>query len=81
MKEMRHGASVLNFDSKSTVEGGVEDVYGEDRATEDQLVTPWAISVARCHLLVIHIKSFCLSDLLISCLSSKIMHQNFGDLL
>lgn len=46
MKEMRHGASVLDFDSKSTVEGGVEDVYGEDRATEDQLVTPWAISVA-----------------------------------
>lgn len=48
MKEMRDGASVLDFDSKSTVEGGVEDVYGEDRATEDQLVTPWTISVARC---------------------------------
>ncbi|KDO66537.1 hypothetical protein CISIN_1g007703mg [Citrus sinensis] len=47
MKEMRDGASVLDFDSKSTVEGGVEDVYGEDRATEDQLVTPWTISVAR----------------------------------
>ncbi|KDO66536.1 hypothetical protein CISIN_1g007703mg [Citrus sinensis] len=46
MKEMRDGASVLDFDSKSTVEGGVEDVYGEDRATEDQLVTPWTISVA-----------------------------------
>ncbi|KAL0337361.1 UNVERIFIED_CONTAM: NADP-dependent malic enzyme [Sesamum calycinum] len=26
--------------------GGVEDVYGEDRATEDQLVTPWTVSVA-----------------------------------
>lgn len=46
MKEMRDGASVLDFDSKSTVGGGVEDVYGEDRATEDQLVTPWTISVA-----------------------------------
>ncbi|KAI8023957.1 hypothetical protein LOK49_LG03G01289 [Camellia lanceoleosa] len=29
-----------------TVAGGVEDMYGEDRATEDQLVTPWTISVA-----------------------------------
>jgi malate dehydrogenase (oxaloacetate-decarboxylating)(NADP+) len=27
--------------------GGVEDAYGEDRATEAQLVTPWAFSVAR----------------------------------
>jgi hypothetical protein len=27
--------------------GGVEDAYGEDRATEEQLVTPWAFSVAR----------------------------------
>jgi len=26
--------------------GGVEDAYGEDRATEEQLVTPWAFSVA-----------------------------------
>ncbi|XP_039016776.1 NADP-dependent malic enzyme-like [Hibiscus syriacus] len=26
--------------------GGVEDVYGEDYATEDQLVTPWTYSVA-----------------------------------
>ncbi|KAL9247364.1 hypothetical protein vseg_020805 [Gypsophila vaccaria] len=26
--------------------GGVEDVYGEDSATEDQIVTPWALSVA-----------------------------------
>ncbi|KAL7260031.1 hypothetical protein ACSBR1_005818 [Camellia fascicularis] len=29
-----------------TVAGGVEDMYGEDQATEDQLVTPWTISVA-----------------------------------
>lgn len=27
--------------------GGDQDVYGEDCATEDQLVTPWTISVAR----------------------------------
>ncbi|XP_030530666.1 NADP-dependent malic enzyme isoform X2 [Rhodamnia argentea] len=26
--------------------GGMGDVYGEDRATEDQLITPWAVSVA-----------------------------------
>ncbi|XP_021900080.1 NADP-dependent malic enzyme [Carica papaya] len=32
--------------SSVTVGGGVEDVYGEDRATEDQLVTPWTFSVA-----------------------------------
>ncbi|KAF5932380.1 hypothetical protein HYC85_028551 [Camellia sinensis] len=29
-----------------TVAGGVEDMYGEDRATEEQLVTPWTFSVA-----------------------------------
>jgi hypothetical protein len=27
--------------------GGVEDAYGEDRATEEQQVTPWSLSVAR----------------------------------
>ncbi|TVU35143.1 hypothetical protein EJB05_17014, partial [Eragrostis curvula] len=32
------------------VTGGVEDAYGEDRATEDQPVTPWAVCVARCPL-------------------------------
>ncbi|XP_022754980.1 NADP-dependent malic enzyme-like isoform X2 [Durio zibethinus] len=46
MKEIRGGESVLGMDPKSTVGGGVEDVYGEDRATEDQLVTPWTYSVA-----------------------------------
>ncbi|KAG2616847.1 NADP-dependent malic enzyme, chloroplastic-like [Panicum virgatum] len=29
-----------------TAGGGVEDAYGEDRATEEQLITPWAFSVA-----------------------------------
>lgn len=52
MKEMRDGASVLDLDSKSAVGGGVEDFYGEDCATEDQLITPWTISVASgCSLL------------------------------
>ncbi|XP_021275751.1 NADP-dependent malic enzyme [Herrania umbratica] len=46
MKEIRGGASVLDMDPKSTVGGGVEDVYGEDCATEDQLVTPWTYSVS-----------------------------------
>lgn len=27
--------------------GGVEDVYGEDTATEDHFITPWSVSVAR----------------------------------
>ncbi|KNA17526.1 hypothetical protein SOVF_078700 [Spinacia oleracea] len=40
-------SSVIDLNDKSTVSGGgVEDVYGEDSATEDQLVTPWALSVA-----------------------------------
>ncbi|MFS7909609.1 NADP-dependent malic enzyme [Helianthus anomalus] len=30
----------------SSVGGGVEDVYGEDSATEDQFITPWFVSVA-----------------------------------
>jgi malate dehydrogenase (oxaloacetate-decarboxylating)(NADP+) len=38
---------VLDMDPTHTVGGGVEDFYGEDCATEDQLVTPWTISVAR----------------------------------
>ncbi|RCU11507.1 hypothetical protein DVA78_18170, partial [Acinetobacter baumannii] len=36
----------VKIDPKSTVGGGVEDVYGEDTATEDQLITPWTYSVA-----------------------------------
>nr|ACL54508.1 unknown [Zea mays] len=37
---------VLDLDDAATVAGGVEDTYGEDRATEEQLVTPWTVSVA-----------------------------------
>ncbi|KAJ3693852.1 hypothetical protein LUZ60_009332 [Juncus effusus] len=33
-------------DPTSAVGGGVRDLYGEDRATEDQNVTPWTVSVA-----------------------------------
>ncbi|KAL0374400.1 UNVERIFIED_CONTAM: NADP-dependent malic enzyme [Sesamum radiatum] len=46
LKEQRGGECVLDLSPRSTVGGGVEDVYGEDRASEDQLVTPWTISVA-----------------------------------
>ena len=52
LKEMRDGASVLDMDPKSTVGGGAEDVYGEDCATEDHLVTPWTVSVARYRLVL-----------------------------
>ncbi|KAM2108058.1 hypothetical protein ACFX1Q_024956 [Malus domestica] len=40
------------FELKSTVHGGVQDVYGEDTATEDQLVTPWSVSVASGYTLI-----------------------------
>ncbi|KAK8949227.1 hypothetical protein KSP39_PZI005540 [Platanthera zijinensis] len=47
LKEIREdGASVLDLDPKTAVSGGVEDIYGEDQATAEQLVTPWTISVA-----------------------------------
>ncbi|KVH97995.1 Malic enzyme, NAD-binding [Cynara cardunculus var. scolymus] len=41
---------VVESDSKKPtavgVGGGVEDVYGEDSATEDHFITPWSVSVA-----------------------------------
>ncbi|KAL8522479.1 hypothetical protein ACS0TY_012593 [Phlomoides rotata] len=54
LKEMRDNApsssssqsQVIEKETKSTVGGGVEDVYGEDTATEDQYITPWTVSVA-----------------------------------
>lgn len=42
----KEGAFQSQVDPTLTVGGGVEDVYGEDQATEDQLVTPWTVSVA-----------------------------------
>lgn len=50
-------------DNKSDVSGGVHDVYGEDTATEDQPVTPWALSVARYlsnHLYLLSLVTLCL---------------------
>ncbi|GFP82895.1 NADP-dependent malic enzyme [Phtheirospermum japonicum] len=41
-----NGGSVLDLEDKSGVGGGVEDVYGEDRASENQPITPWTVSVA-----------------------------------
>ncbi|OIV89933.1 hypothetical protein TanjilG_00449 [Lupinus angustifolius] len=37
---------VADIHGSATIAGGVQDVYGEDRATEDQLLTPWSTSVA-----------------------------------
>nr|BAZ95848.1 NADP-dependent malic enzyme gene [Flaveria brownii] len=44
LKQVKDGESVV--DNSSAVGGGVDDVYGEDRASEDQLITPWTVSVA-----------------------------------
>ncbi|KAL1830633.1 hypothetical protein ACET3Z_000284 [Daucus carota] len=49
LKEMKNGE--LEGEN-SGVAGGVEDMYGEDRATQDQPITPWAISVASGHTLL-----------------------------
>ncbi|KAI8529595.1 hypothetical protein RHMOL_Rhmol12G0237100 [Rhododendron molle] len=47
LKEMREASPVVAVEPKTTtVGGGVEDVYGEDRASEDQPITPWTVSVA-----------------------------------
>lgn len=50
LKEMRSGSHDNSVNGKFGFGGGVEDVYGEDRATEDQLVTPWTVSIARCEM-------------------------------
>lgn len=39
--------SVKNSDLKSSVNGGVVDVYGEDSATIEHSITPWSLSVSR----------------------------------
>jgi malate dehydrogenase (oxaloacetate-decarboxylating)(NADP+) len=46
LKDVRNGLSGLVVDNKSTVGGGVQDVYGEDCAIEDQIITPWSVCVA-----------------------------------
>ncbi|GMH13698.1 hypothetical protein Nepgr_015539 [Nepenthes gracilis] len=51
-RERKSEVKMASTASKDAIEpgcvadGGVEDVYGEDTATEDQLVTPWTVSVA-----------------------------------
>ncbi|XP_021818758.1 NADP-dependent malic enzyme [Prunus avium] len=50
LQEVKDESSVVEL--KSTVHGGVQDVYGEDTATEDQLVTPWSVSVASGYTLI-----------------------------
>ncbi|KAI4316085.1 hypothetical protein L6164_024101 [Bauhinia variegata] len=49
LKEMRNGSvseNGLDYKSGYGYGGGVKDQYGEDSATEDQLITPWSFSVA-----------------------------------
>lgn len=46
LKEMKNGA-VSEGVRQNGHGGGVKDLYGEDSATEDQLITPWTFSVAR----------------------------------
>jgi len=46
--EVRQLKVMANADTpEAAAGGGVEDPYGEDRATEELPVTPWAYSVAR----------------------------------
>ena len=49
MKEIRVSGAACEVDvnDDAAVGGGVEDAYGEDRATEEQPVTPWTLTVAR----------------------------------
>ncbi|PON88555.1 Malic oxidoreductase [Trema orientale] len=46
VKETREALAAVEVEQESAVGGGVQDVYGEDTATEDQYVTPWSVSVA-----------------------------------
>lgn len=68
---------MLDLSPRSTVSGGVVDVYGEDRATEDQLVTPWTFSVARYSILTSSSNSItfdiCVHELITIC-ESVILH-------
>jgi hypothetical protein len=48
LKPVRGGEKdVLDKDPNATPQGGVNDTYGEDAATEDLPITPWARMVAR----------------------------------
>lgn len=47
LKELKKESTVADVDDNAISAGGPQDVYGEDRATEDHFVTPWSVSVAR----------------------------------
>lgn len=47
---MDHVIDEVVDEKSAVVGGGVQDPYGEDRATEDQIVTPWSVTVARLDL-------------------------------
>ncbi|XP_074286977.1 NADP-dependent malic enzyme [Silene latifolia] len=49
---MGSGSVLDEMRESNGVGGGVQDVYGEDFATEDQHVTPWSFSVASGHSLL-----------------------------
>ncbi|KAL2968225.1 hypothetical protein AAZX31_15G018800 [Glycine max] len=46
LKELKKESTVADVDNNPISAGGPQDVYGEDRATEDHFVTPWSVSVA-----------------------------------
>ncbi|KAG4961528.1 hypothetical protein AAZX31_13G335800 [Glycine max] len=46
LKELKKESTVADVDDNAISAGGPQDVYGEDRATEDHFVTPWSVSVA-----------------------------------
>jgi malate dehydrogenase (oxaloacetate-decarboxylating)(NADP+) len=59
-----HGMAGSGELNNGVVTGGVEDAYGEDRATEDQPVTPWAVCIARYMRLLysVHPAVFCIDQ-------------------
>ncbi|XP_019458538.1 PREDICTED: NADP-dependent malic enzyme-like [Lupinus angustifolius] len=46
LKEIKSDSAVADVDDNEISSGGPQDVYGEDKATEDHFVTPWSVSVA-----------------------------------
>ncbi|OIW15881.1 hypothetical protein TanjilG_04416 [Lupinus angustifolius] len=46
LKEIKSDSAVADVDDNEISAGGPQDVYGEDKATEEHSVTPWSVSVA-----------------------------------
>ncbi|CAN1219025.1 NADP-dependent malic enzyme, chloroplastic [Linum perenne] len=46
MSSMNEGSDLTEKITNGVEGGGVEDVYGEDSATEEQFLTPWSVSIA-----------------------------------